>query len=387
MQDFTPHILIIATGGTIAGQSTACDTTPHKKHEQPKKHKKHSQNQYRAGVLHIDKILDSLHLLDSTYPALKARISTKQLANIDSADMNDKIWLKLIKEIKKAIPTNATKTNTQSNQIDGIVITHGTDTLEESAYFLHLCMSAFGTKSTTKSTPQFGVQKSPIPIILTGAMRPFDALDFDGAQNLYDAISLACETPPKAVMVVMNEKIFCPRDLSKLHTTHIDAFGMSNDKTLGTIKKGKATFTDFRLFSKPNAKSLPPLKWLKIADLLRKKRLPKVDILYSYSNDASAVAAKAFVKNGAQGLVIAGSGAGSIHKAHKKTLKTLIKKGIAIVVSSRINRGNVALKDSDKNAGFIDSNGLNPQKARVLLALALIYTNDTGKIQKCFDRF
>ncbi|MGX2972345.1 asparaginase [Helicobacter sp. T3_23-1059] len=385
MQDLPPHILIIATGGTIAGQSTTCAKNPHKK---PTKHT-NCQNQYRAGVLHIDKILDSLRLLDSTYPALKARISTKQLFNIDSADMNDKIWLTLIKEIKKAISTNATKTaTTKSTKIDGIVITHGTDTLEESAYFLHLAMSAFSTKSTQKSTPQSSAQKSPIPIVLTGAMRPFDALDFDGAQNLYNAISLACEKSAKSVMVVMNEKIFCPRDLSKLHTNDIDAFGMSNEKNLGIIKKGKITFATFhsKAFSSKTKSSPHPLKWLKIADLLRKKHLPKVDILYSYSNDASAIAAKAFVKNGSQGLVIAGSGAGSIHKNHKKTLKNLIKKGIAIVVSSRINRGSIALKDSDKNAGFIDSNGLNPQKARVLLALALIYTNDINKIQECFDR-
>ena len=348
MPNDKPHIIILATGGTIAGLST-------------------NHKEYRPGALSIDRLLDCLNCLDSTYPKLQARISTRQIANIDSANMNNKIWLALTKEINTLL--NAKK----SPHIDGIVITHGTDTLEESAYFLHLSL------------------KSDKPIVLVGAMRPANAPNSDGKSNLYNAIALACQKNAKGVMVVMNEKIFSPRGLSKRHTLNIDAFNDFKDSKgdssqIGWVKKGKVVLYANHTKSSDNVSHKPFVAPFCANDLTL-KNLPKIDILYTYSNDGSAVAAKALFKSGTQGLVIAGSGAGSIHKDHKKALKKLIKRGLFVVVSSRINSGQVLLKRADKKAGFISALDLNPQKARILLMLALTQTKNKAKIQTYFKKY
>ncbi|MBM0259971.1 hypothetical protein JNW89_28040 [Micromonospora sp. 4G55] len=122
-------------------------------------------------------------------------------------------------------------------------------------------------------------------------------------------------------------------------------------------------------------------------DVSKLTSLPKVDILYSYSNDGSGVAAKALFEHGTKGIVVAGSGAGSIHEDQKNVLKELMKKGLNVVVSSRVVAGRVAVSDSDEKLGFISAEDLNPQKARVLLMLALTKTSDPKKIQEYFLKY
>ena len=370
-----PHIAILATGGTIAGLAPLC--TSHSTKERKASH----SDEYSAGVLSIDEILHSLVKKGGKNKKCKklqnlARISTKQITNIDSADMSDEVWLALAKEIDTLFG--------RKSKVNGIVITHGTDTLEESAYFLHL------------------VAKSQKPIVLVGAMRPANVKNSDGAKNLYNAIALAAHKDAKGVMIAMGGKILSPRQASKAHTHRLDAFCAPS--VLGSVRDGKVRFAKLpkldklaklsKLDKKPTtlAKSkkdfalfLPYLKHRApfcVRDCLG---LPKVDILYSYSNDGSGVAAKALFAHGARGLVIAGSGAGSIHQAHKNALKELISQGLIVVISSRINAGSVALKEADKKAGFISAGELNPQKARVLLMLCLTCTSDKAKIQEYFE--
>lgn len=374
-KDTKPHIAILATGGTIAGLA----------HLSTKERRANHSDEYRAGVLSIDEILDSL--TKNSYKKHKqtnkksiqnlAHISTKQITNIDSADMSDEVWLTLAREIEAAFEGGA----------NGIVITHGTDTLEESAYFLHL------------------VVKTQKPIVLVGAMRPANAPNSDGGKNLYNAIALASHKDAKGVMIAMAGQILSPRQASKAHTHKLNAF--CSPSVLGSVHNGKVKFAKSPKLS--NLSTLPKLA-KKSTNLSKSKKtskaflqpflqnpapfcvrdclaLPKVDILYSYSNDGSAAAAKALFASGAQGLVIAGSGAGSIHQAHKNALKELILQGVIVVVSSRINAGRVALKEADKKAGFVSAGELNPQKARVLLMLCLTRTHDKAKIQEYFENY
>lgn len=326
-----PKVAILATGGTIAGSIDSSVAT----------------TGYTAGVLGVDALIKAVPEIQNL-----AVISGEQIANIDSKDMTDEIWLKLAKEINRLLKSN----------IDGVVITHGTDTMEETAYFLNLTI------------------KSDKPVVLVGAMRPSTAISADGPKNLYNAVALAADPQAKnkGVMVAMDDKIQSARGVVKTHSLNVDAFSSPNMGDMGYIVDGKVFF--YNINTKLHTKKSP-------FDVSKLQKLPKVDILYSYANDGSGVAAKALFDNGTKGIVVAGSGAGSIHNYQKDILKELLKKGLKVAVSSRVIAGRVAVSDTDAELGFIDAGNMNPQKARVLLMLALTKTNDTKKIQEYFLKY
>ncbi|EFU9819888.1 type II asparaginase, partial [Campylobacter jejuni] len=315
MKKAKSRIAILGTGGTIAGfiDSTIATTG------------------YTAGAIDIDVLIKAVPQIRDL-----ADISWEQIANIDSSNMCDEIWLRLAKKIAKLF----------AEGIDGVVITHGTDTMEETAYFLNLTI------------------KSDKPVVLVGAMRPSTAISADGPKNLYNAVALVAnkEAKNKGVMVAINDKILSARGVVKTHSLNVDAFSSPDFGDLGYIVDGKVFF--YNNVTKAHTKNAP-------FDVSKLTSLPKVDILYSYSNDGSGVAAKALFEHGTKGIVVAGSGAGSIHKNQKDVLKELLKKGLKVVVSSRVVAGCVAVSDSDEKLGFISAEDLNPQKARVLLMLAL----------------
>ncbi|HHW4215953.1 TPA: type II asparaginase [Campylobacter coli] len=331
MKKAKSRIAILGTGGTIAGfiDSTIATTG------------------YAAGAIDIDVLIKAVPQIRDL-----ADISWEQIANIDSSNMCDEIWLRLAKKIAKLF----------AEGIDGVVITHGTDTMEETAYFLNLTI------------------KSDKPVVLVGAMRPSTAISADGPKNLYNAVALVVnkEAKNKGVMVAINDKILSARGVVKTHSLNVDAFSSPDFGDLGYIVDGKVFF--YNNVTKAHTKNAP-------FDVSKLTSLPKVDILYSYSNDGSGVAAKALFDNGTKGIVVAGSGAGSIHEDQKNTLKELIKQGLDVVVSSRVAAGRVAVSDADKKLGFISAEDLNPQKARVLLMLALTKTNDPKKIQEYFLKY
>lgn len=326
MKKAKSRIAILGTGGTIAGfiDSTIATTG------------------YAAGAIDIDVLIKAVPQIRDL-----ADISWEQIANIDSSNMCDEIWLRLAKKIAKLF----------AEGIDGVVITHGTDTMEETAYFLNLTI------------------KSDKPVVLVGAMRPSTAISADGSKNLYNAVALVAnkEAKNKGVMVAINDKILSARGVVKTHSLNVNAFSSPDFGDLGYIVDGKVFF--YNNVTKAHTKNAP-------FDVSKLTSLPKVDILYSYSNDGSGVAAKALFEHGTKGIVVAGSGAGSIHKNQKDVLKELLKKGLKVVVSSRVVAGCVAVSDSDEKLGFISAEDLNPQKARVLLMLALTKTSDPKKIQE-----
>ncbi|HEF3904224.1 TPA: type II asparaginase [Campylobacter jejuni] len=331
MKKAKSRIAILGTGGTIAGfiDSTIATTG------------------YTAGAIDIDVLIKAVPQIRDL-----AVISWEQIANIDSSNMCDEIWLRLAKKIAKLF----------AEGIDGVVITHGTDTMEETAYFLNLTI------------------KSDKPVVLVGAMRPSTAISADGPKNLYNAVALVAnkEAKNKGVMVAINDKILSARGVVKTHSLNVDAFSSPDFGDLGYIVDGKVFF--YNNVTKAHTKNAP-------FDVSKLTSLPKVDILYSYSNDGSGVAAKALFEHGTKGIVVAGSGAGSIHKNQKDVLKELLKKGLKVVVSSRVVAGCVAVSDSDEKLGFISAEDLNPQKARVLLMLALTKTSDPKKIQEYFLKY
>ncbi|OEY24754.1 L-asparaginase [Campylobacter jejuni] len=331
MKKAKSRIAILGTGGTIAGfiDSTIATTG------------------YTAGAIDIDVLIKAVPQIRDL-----ADISWEQIANIDSSNMCDEIWLRLAKKIAKLF----------AEGIDGVVITHGTDTMEETAYFLNLTI------------------KSDKPVVLVGAMRPSTAISADGPKNLYNAVALVAnkEAKNKGVMVAINDKILSARGVVKTHSLNVDAFSSPDFGDLGYIVDGKVFF--YNNVTKAHTKNTP-------FDVSKLTSLPKVDILYSYSNDGSGVAAKALFEHGTKAIVVAGSGAGSIHKNQKDVLKELLKKGLKVVVSSRVVAGCVAVSDSDEKLGFISAEDLNPQKARVLLILALTKTSDPKKIQEYFLKY
>ncbi|AJC93430.1 asparaginase II [Campylobacter volucris LMG 24379] len=326
-----PKIAILATGGTIAGSiDSAVATTG-----------------YTAGVVGVDALIKAVPQIQDL-----AVIEGEQIANIDSKDMTNEIWLKLAKEVNKLLKSD----------VDGVVITHGTDTMEETAYFLNLTV------------------KSDKPVVLVGAMRPSTAISADGPKNLYNAVALAVDPQAKnkGVMVAMDDRIQSARGVMKTHSLNVDAFSSPDMGDMGYIVDGKVFF--YNTNPKLHTKKSP-------FDVSKLKELPKVDILYSYANDGSGVAAKALFENGTKGIVVAGTGAGSIHDYQKDVLKELLKKGLKVAVSSRVVSGRVAVSEADAKLGFIDTGDMSPQKARVLLMLALTKTNDPKKIQEYFLKY
>ena len=324
-----PNIHILATGGTIAGTGASATAT-----------------NYTAGQVAIGTLLDAV-------PQLKdiAHVTGEQVVRIGSQDMNDEVWLTLANRINELLSQPET---------DGIVITHGTDTMEETAYFLNLTV------------------KSDKPVVLVGAMRPSTALSADGPLNLYNAVVTASDkqSTGKGVLVVMNGSILGAESVSKMHTTGVETFQAPNAGALGYVLNSQVVYNQAPL-KKHTTES--------VFDVNGLKKLPKVGIVYSYSNiDADMV--EPMLKNGYEGIVHAGVGNGNIHCNIFPVLEKARKQGIQVVRSSRITSGPTTLDNEvdDAHYEFIASQQLNPQKARILLMLALTKTRDWKEIQKYF---
>jgi L-asparaginase len=268
--------------------------------------------------------------------------------------MNDEVWLKLATRVNQlaAMP-----------DVAGIVITHGTDTIEETAYFLNL------------------VVKSAKPVVLTAAMRPSTALSADGPLNFYNAVAVAAnkEAPGRGVLVVINDWIQGAASLTKTSTTAVQTFMSPLRGLIGTVAYGEAEF-----YRGPVGKNTTASEF----SLDGVTTLPRVDIVMAHEN-MDGVLINAAAAAGARGLVIAGVGNGNMTQAAMDALAQLAKKGVVVVRSTRVLTGrvgrNVEVKDDDLN--FVASLDLNPQKARVLLRVALTKTKDLKQIQRYFEEY
>jgi L-asparaginase len=327
-----PNVSILATGGTIAG-SAASNT---------------QMTGYKAGSIGIQTLINAV-------PAMKqyANISGEQICNIDSANMTSDIQLKLAKRVNELLARS---------DVNGIVITHGTDTLEETAYFLNLTV------------------KSDKPVVLVGAMRPATAISADGPLNLLNAVKVATskEAAGKGVLVILNDEINGARDVTKMNTTNVDTFHAPILGALGMMNSDKPAF--FRASTKRHTKASE-------FDISKVKKLPRVDIIYSHADD-DGVMAKAAVAAGAKGIVHAGTGDGSIHEKTFPALEQASKKGVVVVRSSRVPSGITTVgTDEWTKAVILESGSLNPQKARILLQLALSKTTNREEIRRIFEQY
>lgn len=327
-----PNIHILATGGTIAGTGSSA-----------------TSSNYTAGQVAIGALLDAV-------PGLKeiANVTGEQIVKIGSQDMNDEVWLTLARKINELL---------KRSDIDGIVVTHGTDTMEETAYFLNLTV------------------KSDKPVVLTGAMRPSTALSADGPLNLYNAVVTAGakESKDKGVLVAMNGLVLGAEGVLKMNTVDVQTFQSPNSGALGYIFNGKVFY---------NQSPLKKHTTQSVFDVALLKKLPKVGIVYSYSN-VEADLVMPLLGNGYQGIIHAGVGNGNIHKNIFPVLVEARKKGILVVRSSRVPTGPTTLDAEVDDAAhqFVASQELNPQKARVLLMLALTRTTDWKQIQQYFNEY
>lgn len=324
------RIAVLATGGTIAG--AAPDPT--------------KTAGYQAGVVGVDRLLDAVPGLDAT-----ARIHAEQVASIDSKDLMPVLWTQLAQRVNELLA---------SDDIDGIVITHGTDTLEETAWLLHL---------TVKSTK---------PVVMTAAMRPSSALSADGPLNLLNAVTVAAHEAAagQGVLVAFNNRIHCARDVTKTSTYALDAFQSPEIGALGWVQDGRVEFQR-RALRPHTVKSAFEIgaQW------------PAVDIVASYAG-VSRVMVDALVAAGVRGIVVAGTGNGSIHAALQQALADAAAKGVAIVRASRTGSGHVMHNGAapDDALGFVSAGTLNPYKARVLLMLALAAgCTGAAALQQVFD--
>lgn len=327
-----PKIKIIATGGTIAGVS-----------------KSSTESIYKAGELGVNQLLQAV-------PEIKniADISGEQLVKIGSQDMNDDVWLKLSKRINEIL---------NKEDYDGVVITHGTDTMEETAYFLNLTIN------------------SAKPVVMVGAMRPSTGMSADGPLNLYNAVVVASSknASKRGVMVVMNDIIIDAKDVVKHNTTAVETFIGANNGKLGYIHNGKVFF---------NRQIQNKHTYLSEFNVDGLKSLPKVGIVYSYAN-TSELPIKAFIDAKYDGIIHAGVGNGNFyHTVFDLAIKAQ-KQGIQIVRSSRVSTGPTTLdaEIDDAKYNFVAAHTLNPQKARVLLMLSLTKTKNWKQIQRYFDEY
>ncbi|MEE4384701.1 MAG: type II asparaginase [Pseudomonadales bacterium] len=324
-----PSVVILATGGTIAG---AAETR--------------TQAGYSSGQLGVDALLAAVPGLGEL-----AELSGEQLSNVGSQDMSDAIWLRLAARVNELLARR---------DVDGVVITHGTDTLEETAYFLNLTVH------------------SRKPVVLTAAMRPATAVSADGPLNLYNAVAVAAdpEAAGRGVMVVVNDDVLGARAFTKTHTTDLQTFSAGEAGLLGATLYGEnrwfrtpwRTHTEESPFSVKGAESLP-----------------RVDVLYMTA-DASADLVNAAVEAGARGLVIAGVGNGNMPAPVLEAVQRAVAEGVVVVRASRVTGGFVGrnVEVDDDALGTVAAGELNPPRARVLLKLALRETRDAARIQTYF---
>lgn len=327
-----PNIYILATGGTIAGTGVSS-----------------TQTNYTAGSVTIQTLLEAVPAITDL-----ANITGEQVVNIGSQDMSNDVWLTLAKRINELLA---------SDEVDGIVVTHGTDTMEETAYFLNLTV------------------KSNKPVVLTGAMRPSTALSADGPLNLYNAVVTAAapQSASKGVLISMNGIILDAHGTVKMNTVDVQTFQAPNSGPLGYIFNGKVFYNDITL-KRHTVNS--------VFDVTDLKELPKVGIVYSYANVEEDVM-EPFLTKGYKGVVHAGLGNGNYHKNLFPALLKAREKGILVVRSSRVPTGPTTLDNEvdDAKYEFVASQELNPQKARILLMLALTKTDDWRTIQQYFMEY
>jgi L-asparaginase len=322
-----PRIALLGTGGTIA--AVAADAT---------------QLQEYTVSTPIDELLAAVPQVREL-----ADVQCEQVVNVDSRDIDNAILLQIARRADAVLGRA---------DVDGLVVTHGTDTLEETAYFLNL------------------VLKTAKPVVIVGAMRPATPLGADGPLNLYHAFRVAtcAEARGKGVLVVMNDRIAAARFVTKAALSAAEAFRAGAGE-LGQIAGGVVHF-----YAAPLRRHTADTEF----SLAAIDALPHVDILYDHQS-AGLHLYHAAIAAGAQGLVVAGLGNGGLSPAARAGVQAATRRGLVVVRASRVGTGIVTASADDAMLGTVAANSLNPQKARVLLMLALGRPCDVADVRRCFE--
>lgn len=328
-----PNVVILATGGTIAG--AGADVT--------------NSATYQAAKVPVDKLIAGIPQLGQV-----AQVRGEQVFQIASESLRNENLVTLAKRVAKLA---------QQKDVDGIVITHGTDTAEETAYFLNL------------------VVHTDKPIVVVASMRPGTAMSADGQLNLYNAVSVAGSNDArgKGVLVVMNDEINSGRDVSKAINIKVEAF-RSPWGPLGMIVEGKNYW--FRRLDKRHTTSSE-------FDIEKIDSLPPVEIAYAAGN-ANDTAYRALAQSGARAIIHAGPGNGSVAATLVPTLRELRHQGVQIIRSSHVNTGGFVIRNAeqpDDKYDWVAAHDLNPQKARILASVALTKTQDSKELQRIFMQY
>ncbi len=324
-----PYVVILATGGTIAGTG-----------------KVGTQAAYTSGQMGIDSMIDAV-------PGIRqlAEIKGEQVANVGSQDMTFEIMIRLANRINELLA---------SKKVSGVVITHGTDTMEETAFFLNLTV------------------KSKKPVVMTGSMRPSTAVSADGPLNLYNAVAVSADPAAtgRGILVVMNDRIHGAHSLTKTNTTSVETFLSPLTGLIGTVNYGKA-----RYFRKPFRKHT----YLSEFSVEGVNTLPRVDVHYACA-DMPADLIECSMAKGAKGIVIAGDGNGNMNEESLNAASKVAEKGIVIVRSSRVPSGTVSrnVEVDDDRHKLVVADELNPAKARILLMLSLLGARSLEEIQELY---
>jgi L-asparaginase len=331
-----PLVWVLSTGGTIAGKgSSATDLS-----------------NYKSGSLLGEEIVNAV-------PHIKelANVRVEQIVNVSSSDITLQNWLTLANRINTILADDP--------KVAGIVVTHGTNTLEETAYFLNLTV------------------KHERPVVLVGSMRPATAISADGPLNLLNAIrtAVAPEARGKGVLTVMNDEINAARDVTKTNTYRVDTFRAPELGVLGYVNEDRVSF-----YRSPTKRHTSKSEF----DVSAVNALPKVEIVYSYVEPDTAIL-QALVSSGTRGIVLAGAGAGVLSSSTTSALKVMqsmpAQSRPVLVRSSRVGNGRVTAREDYDAIGMIPADTLNPQKARILLMLALTKTNNPAEIKRMFAQY
>lgn len=327
-----PTVYVLATGGTIAGSADSSLT-----------------GSYTSGAITVDALINAVPQINEI-----ADIKGEQIANIGSQAMNNATWLTLAKRANELL---------KDDKVAGIVVTHGTDTMEETAYFLNLVID------------------SDKPIVLVGAMRASTSMSADGPLNIYNAVNVAMNKASvgKGVLVVMNDEIHAAREVTKTNTTAVQTFKSPNSGKIGSVNFGTVNY-----YMQPLRKATKTSEF----SIDKITELPRVDIIFGHTEHTADFVETA-VANGAKGIVLAGVGNGNPYPSVEKALAEAVKKGVVVVRTSRTGSGStsVGAEVDDKTLGFVTSDNLNAAKARTLLMVALTKTNNKDEIQKFYQEY
>lgn len=330
-----PQVVVLSTGGTIAGRGASTM----------------SLTEYRAGTLLGSELLGAVPEI-----AQYARVRAEQICNVASPDVGLAVWRSLAARINAIFAQEA--------EVAGVVVTHGTSTLEETAYFLNLTV------------------KHDRPVVLVGAQRPATALSADGPLNLVNAVCVAAAPASRGrgVLVVLNEEINAARDVTKSNTYRAETFRSGELGFLGYVDVDRVSY--YRQTVKRHTVDAE-------FELAAATHLPRVDVLYSYADSSNAMLVDALRQAGARGIVFACTGAGTLSESEKAAVKDAAR-AVAppvFVRASRVGNGRVIGRREYDELGMVPADNLSPQKARILLMLALAQTSDLQEIRRIFAQY